>query len=510
MLATQTCPQSANETDGLLAFASWLQAQIVDFIKAAEFALFFTCTFPAALAMRNVRSLASTASQPLPNPWSLPGARMSTPSPTPPSRLREFFGSVPLVTLCLLFLCLGVFLLDSVVFDFGESLAASSMSPATVAGDLELYRVVTAAFTHGSMIHVGMNMVSFVSLGSSLEVLFGSLGFAFLISVYTLLVGAGFVGLGAIAATVDRAYWWQSAVGFSGVIFALAVDECALSPSPTRSVFGLFSVPTRFYPWVLMAALQFLLPNISFIGHLAGVLVGLLHCSGALHVCVPTPATLRKIETTWLPAALVRLAPYKLAPNAEPVVVQSLVPECALTMGRTCFARATGVAHAIAAAASPIVAIIRGAGASAYTAASANAGGGAGSGAHTPQTQTQTPSFGSGRLGEGNAAANLYTASASAPVLLHAGGARDIDDDDEHAGASLLQNSVSRSSSTCDIAITGEAEAAVMAARFHARGKAAAAAEARAATAAGAGRPEARAAAAAAGLGLLGLGSINS
>jgi membrane associated rhomboid family serine protease len=72
--------------------------------------------------------------------------------------------------------------------DFGEALATTAVSPSTVFGQLQLYRVVTAAFTHGGVLHVGMNMLSLVSLGSSLEPLFGSLGFFFLTLLYTVLV----------------------------------------------------------------------------------------------------------------------------------------------------------------------------------------------------------------------------------------------------------------------------------------------------------------------------------
>ena len=38
--------------------------------------------------------------------------------------------------------------------DFYGALASFSVSPAAVCGELELYRIVTAAFTHGSVLHV--------------------------------------------------------------------------------------------------------------------------------------------------------------------------------------------------------------------------------------------------------------------------------------------------------------------------------------------------------------------
>lgn len=48
----------------------------------------------------------------------------------------------------------------------------------------------------------------------------------------------------------------QASVGFSGVIFALALIDSYRSTQPTRSVFGFVQVPTRMYPWVLLVLLS--------------------------------------------------------------------------------------------------------------------------------------------------------------------------------------------------------------------------------------------------------------
>ena len=41
----------------------------------------------------------------------------------------------------------------------------------------------------------------------------------------------------------------------------------------TCSVAGLFSVPAAAYPWVLFVLLQVLVPHVSLLGHLTGLLV---------------------------------------------------------------------------------------------------------------------------------------------------------------------------------------------------------------------------------------------
>lgn len=56
--------------------------------------------------------------------------------------------------------------------------------------------------------------------------------------------------------THDIQYVRQHAVGFSGVIFTLALVESYRSTQPTRSVFGMLRVPTRLYPWVLLVVLS--------------------------------------------------------------------------------------------------------------------------------------------------------------------------------------------------------------------------------------------------------------
>ncbi len=67
----------------------------------------------------------------------------------------------------------------------------------------------------------------------------------------------------------------ESAVGFSGVLFSLAVLESSSSGGATRSLFGFVSVPTKYYPWAMLIAMQVMMPSVSFLGHLSGLLLGL-------------------------------------------------------------------------------------------------------------------------------------------------------------------------------------------------------------------------------------------
>ena len=58
----------------------------------------------------------------------------------------------------------------------------------------------------------------------------------------------------------------------------------------TRSVLGLFVLPARYYPWVLLVVWQLLMPGVSFLGHLGGVAAGQVYVWGLLRWALPPVA----------------------------------------------------------------------------------------------------------------------------------------------------------------------------------------------------------------------------
>jgi hypothetical protein len=60
------------------------------------------------------------------------------------------------------------------------------------------------------------------------------------------------------------------------VIFGLCVVEIYKSGGTTRSLYGIIEVPSKYYPWILLVVLQFIIPNVSFMGHLSGIVIGTL------------------------------------------------------------------------------------------------------------------------------------------------------------------------------------------------------------------------------------------
>lgn len=73
----------------------------------------------------------------------------------------------------------------------------------------------------------------------------------------------------------ERAYYNEYAVGFSGVLFGMKVVLYSQSDNYTY-VHGLM-VPARYAAWAELILIQMFVPGVSFLGHLGGILAGLLY-----------------------------------------------------------------------------------------------------------------------------------------------------------------------------------------------------------------------------------------
>ncbi len=199
------------------------------------------------------------------------------------NRLYELLGSTPPATLAIMSICLIVYMFQ---ITMNLDLEQFTMCPRLVIYLHEYYRFVTSALFHGSFIHVGMNMVSTFHLSTMLEKRLGTLPHltttlgAILVTsmVYTLVAGAASFLFG-----YDD-WMYQHSVGFSGVLFHFCVLECNMISNGPRSLFGIVHVPPPLYPWALLIILQMFMPNLSFLGHLSGILTGTLQFYGLLGV----------------------------------------------------------------------------------------------------------------------------------------------------------------------------------------------------------------------------------
>jgi membrane associated rhomboid family serine protease len=134
---------------------------------------------------------------------------------------------------------------------------AFAVSPAAVDAG-EWWRVVTAAFTHASPLHVGLNMLALLLFGSELE---RQLGRARYLTVY--LVSA--LG-GAVALQLFGAYF-QGAVGASAAIYGLLGAFGVVLVQQRQDLRGLLTL------LAINLAVSFL-PGVSLLGHLGGLVTG--------------------------------------------------------------------------------------------------------------------------------------------------------------------------------------------------------------------------------------------
>ena len=147
--------------------------------------------------------------------------------------------------------------------------------------------------------HLYYNMSSLIWKGRKLELKFGPITFAVTLALFCFLSPLITVGLSFAAAEIleDVSYLSQCAAGFSGVLFALKVLVSYYESERSFTTVMFFTVPTRMAFWLELVLIQILVPNVSFVGHLAGILTGLLYVKGPLKPVVKSAS--RLIESIW-------------------------------------------------------------------------------------------------------------------------------------------------------------------------------------------------------------------
>ncbi|XP_029964472.1 rhomboid-related protein 4 [Salarias fasciatus] len=144
-------------------------------------------------------------------------------------------------------------------------------------------RLLLSPLHHADDWHLYFNMVSFLWKGIKLERRLGGPWLLYLLSVFSLLTGLVYLLLEALLTelTQDQSYSMSCAVGFSGVLFALKVLNNHYHPGGITYAMGI-PVPSRYASWVELVLIHLTSPGTSFVGHLSGILVGLLYTSGPL------------------------------------------------------------------------------------------------------------------------------------------------------------------------------------------------------------------------------------
>lgn len=151
-------------------------------------------------------------------------------------------------------------------------------NPHLILKNKDLKRFFLSAFYHLGEPHLVFNMFSLLWKGLHLESSMGSLQFATMIaSLLALSQSITLVLSKSLLVFFDyhRSYYFEYAAGFSGVLFAMKVVLNSQSDDYTN-VYGVL-VPSRYAAWAELILIQLFVPNVSFLGHLSGILAGLVY-----------------------------------------------------------------------------------------------------------------------------------------------------------------------------------------------------------------------------------------
>ncbi|XP_038881196.1 rhomboid-like protein 14, mitochondrial [Benincasa hispida] len=140
----------------------------------------------------------------------------------------------------------------------------------------DLKRFLLSPFYHVGDPHLVYNMISLLWKGIQLETSMGSIEFASMVSAL-LVMSQGITLLlikSLLVFNYDRPYYYEYSVGFSGVLFAMKVVLGSQAESYTY-LHGI-RVPSSHAAWLELILIQMVSPGVSFLGHLGGILAGLL------------------------------------------------------------------------------------------------------------------------------------------------------------------------------------------------------------------------------------------
>jgi membrane associated rhomboid family serine protease len=204
---------------------------------------------------------------------------------------------LPVTTFLTVAVCVCV---HAVIFLCSLNELSFAFSPRLVLFNFEIYRMVTSVFVHGGLLHIFFNMSSTLYIQAALEQQHGSLCCAFLIASLIILIGV----LQLILATTlwcvgSTGSMSENAVGFSGVLFSLLHLHSAQASS--RSIYGFVEVPGWVYPWALLVLISVVMPNISWQGHLCGLVAGILVERGGMKWMFLSKATFLELDDAIAP-----------------------------------------------------------------------------------------------------------------------------------------------------------------------------------------------------------------
>jgi len=170
------------------------------------------------------------------------------------------------VTWALITINVALFIAGEIFPSFGNELFTRAAQHPTLVDRGEWWRLLSACFLHGSILHVVFNMYALWLFGPLLERRFGSWSF---VSLYL----AGGVAGGMLFQLAGSDAW---AVGASGAIFALLGALLVASYRQRHTPAGGAVFGQLLVLLVINLALPLFVPNIAWQAHVGGLVAGAL------------------------------------------------------------------------------------------------------------------------------------------------------------------------------------------------------------------------------------------
>ncbi|OIW11414.1 hypothetical protein TanjilG_05185 [Lupinus angustifolius] len=225
------------------------------------------------------------------------------------TRLNQWWENIPFLTSAVVVVC-GIIYVVCLLVGY-DSFTEVCFLPSAVISWFQVYRIYTSILFHGSMLHVFFNMTALIPMGSELERIMGSVRLLY-VTILLATSNALFHVLIALLVAHNPIHpyenlMYECAIGFSGVLFSMIVIETSLSGVQSRSVFGLFNVPAKWYAFFLLVVFQLLMQNVSLLGHLCGILSGFAYTHGLFNFLIPRTSFYSSIESSsWLSSCVRR------------------------------------------------------------------------------------------------------------------------------------------------------------------------------------------------------------
>lgn len=179
--------------------------------------------------------------------------------------------------------------------------------------------------------HILMNMMTLISVGSSLEKEFGSIAFIGITLFFSLFIGplqvplsmfTEFISMGKVSLLSTH----QCGIGFSGILFGYFIIYLKfIVKNDEMTVYGV-KCRKWILPFAQLLILSFLL-SASFIGHLSGIIMGYIYISGFPLCFELRHALIKKIENLNIISFITNRNDFHCA-SQQPIINQFTLNPC--------------------------------------------------------------------------------------------------------------------------------------------------------------------------------------